>query len=154
MTDVRSIYMRLKKYTDYALRVLIYVNSKEEGELTSIKEISETFGISQNHLSKIVYQLGQLELLHTIRGRNGGIALSKSPEDINIGHVVRMMEDDFVMMECFDRDTNTCVITPSCKLKHVLNDALIAFLRVLDQYTLNDLTANKDELRDLMDINS
>ncbi len=133
---------------------MIYVNSKEEGELASIKEISETFGISQNHLSKIVYQLGQCELLQTIRGRNGGIALSKAPEKINIGHVVRMMEDDFAMMECFDRDANSCVITPSCKLKHVLNDALIAFLKVLDQYTLKDLTANKDELRVLMDMSS
>lgn len=146
--------MRLKKYTDYALRVLIYVNSKEEGELASIKEISETFGISQNHLSKIVYQLGQCGLLKTIRGRNGGIALSKAPETINVGHVVRMMEDDFAMMECFDRDVNSCVITPSCKLKHVLNDALIAFLKVLDQYSLKDLTTNKDELRVLMDISS
>lgn len=146
--------MRLKKYTDYALRVLIYVNSKEEGELASIKEISETFNISQNHLSKIVYQLGQFGLIKTIRGRNGGIVLAEAPDKINIGHVVRMMEDDFVMMECFDKDVNTCVITPSCKLKHVLNDALIAFLKVLDQYTLKDLTANKDELRDLMDISS
>lgn len=98
--------MQLKKYTDYALRVLIFVGSKRKGELSSIKEISEVFDISQNHLSKIVYQLGQLGLLETIRGRNGGIALAQSPEYINVGQVVRQMENDFILMECFDKDTN------------------------------------------------
>ncbi|KGX85656.1 Rrf2 family transcriptional regulator [Pontibacillus litoralis] len=144
--------MRLKKYTDYALRVLIYTGSVKGDKLASIKEISEVFHISTNHLSKIVYQLGKMELIETVRGRSGGIRLAKAPEDINIGTVVRQMEEDFLLMECFDRDTNQCVITPSCHLKHVLNEALSAFLAVLDQYTLQDILANHAELRVLMDL--
>ncbi|WP_028784530.1 Rrf2 family transcriptional regulator [Thalassobacillus devorans] len=144
--------MRLKKYTDYALRVLIYTASKPEGELASIKEISKVFDISENHLSKIVHQLNKLDMLKTIRGRSGGIRLAKHPEEINVGDVVRKMEDDFILLECFDRGSDHCVITPACKLKHVLNDALEAFLEILDEYTLQDLLSNKSRLRQLMDI--
>ncbi|MFD2923831.1 Rrf2 family transcriptional regulator [Halobacillus naozhouensis] len=144
--------MRLKKYTDYALRVLIYTSSLPEGELARKKEISDVFHISENHLGKIIHQLNKLELIETIRGRSGGIKLAKEPRDINIGYVVRAMEDDFLLLECFDNDTNYCVITPACKLRHVLNDALRAFLEVVDNYTLYDLLSNKDELRELMDI--
>jgi Rrf2 family nitric oxide-sensitive transcriptional repressor len=93
-------------------------------------------------------------LIETIRGRSGGIKLAKHPSDINIGHVVRAMEDDFHLLECFDCATNYCVITPACKLKHVLNDALQAFLDVLDSYTLEDLLVNKDELRGLMGLSA
>ncbi|MYL34408.1 Rrf2 family transcriptional regulator [Pontibacillus yanchengensis] len=144
--------MRLKKYTDYALRVMVYVGSTEEGGLSSIKEISNVFNISQNHLSKVVFQLGKLELVDTVRGRGGGIRLSKKPEDINIGYVVRKMEEDFILVDCFDGGSDQCVISPSCKLKHALNDALRAFLGVLDQYTLGDLLSNPNELRALMDM--
>ncbi|MFQ3546271.1 Rrf2 family transcriptional regulator [Halobacillus rhizosphaerae] len=144
--------MRLKKYTDYALRVLIYTASKPEGELASKKEISEVFHISENHLGKIIHQLNKFELIETIRGRSGGLKLAKQAAQINVGHVVRLMEEDFLLLECFDKDNNYCVITPACKLKHILNDALRAFLEVLDQYTLADLLSNKDELRALMDI--
>ncbi|MBM7552256.1 Rrf2 family transcriptional regulator [Thalassobacillus pellis] len=144
--------MRLKKYTDYALRVLIYTASKPEGELASIKEISRVFDISENHLGKIVHQLNKLELIETIRGRLGGLRLAKNPEEINIGSVVRTMEDDFLLLECFDRENNECVITPGCKLKDVLNDALKAFLNVLDHYTLADLLENQGVLKHLMSI--
>ncbi|WP_181350812.1 Rrf2 family transcriptional regulator [Thalassobacillus sp. CUG 92003] len=143
--------MRLKKYTDYALRVLIYVGSKPEGELSSIKEISDVFNVSENHLGKVVNQLNKHNLVETIRGRAGGIRMAKNPAFINVGSVVRKMEDDFTILECFDADTNACVITVSCKLKHVLGDALQAFLGVLDQYTLEDLLENRLELQALMD---
>ncbi|MCP3032179.1 Rrf2 family transcriptional regulator [Halobacillus sp. A1] len=144
--------MRLKKYTDYALRVMIYTASKPEGELANKKEISDVFHISENHLGKIIHKLNKLGLLETIRGRSGGIRLAKPPSEINVGYVVQAMEDDFHLLECFDRETNYCVITPACKLKHILNDALRAFLEVLEEYTLEDLLSNKDELRDLMNI--
>ncbi|QDP38791.1 RrF2 family transcriptional regulator [Radiobacillus deserti] len=144
--------MKLKKYTDYALRVLIYTASKEDNQLASITEVSETFSISKEHIRKIVHQLTKLGLLETIRGRGGGIKLAKPPEDINIGRIVRILEQDFVLLECFDKDMNECVITPSCKLKHALNKALAAFFSVLDEYTLDQLVANKDELRLLMDL--
>ncbi|WP_186576838.1 Rrf2 family transcriptional regulator [Aquibacillus kalidii] len=142
--------MRLKKYTDFALRVLILTGSKEEGELASIKEISETFFISTEHIRKVVHQLSKLELIHTVRGRNGGIILAKGPSEINIGQVVRWMENDFSILECFNKDTNQCVITPSCKLKHVISKALAAFFQILDDYTLEDVLENKDELKELM----
>ncbi|MBN9654380.1 Rrf2 family transcriptional regulator [Halobacillus litoralis] len=142
--------MRLKKYTDYALRVLIFTASKRNGELANKKEISEVFNISENHLGKIIHELNKLELIETLRGRSGGIRLAKEPAEINIGNVVRAMEDDFHLLECFDCATNYCVITPACKLKGVLHEALRAFLNVLDKYTLEDLLTNKQELRALM----
>lgn len=91
--------------------------------------------------------------IETIRGRYGGIRLAKKPEEINVGQIVRIMENDFTLLECFDKGTNHCVISPACKLKHVLNEALQAFHQVLDQYTLNDLIINEKELRHFMGIN-
>ncbi len=142
--------MQLKKYTDYALRVLIFVGMKREGELASIKEISETFGISHHHLSKIVHELNKEQLVETVRGRYGGIRLAKPAQDINVGTVVRSIEQDFALLECFDRDRNHCIISPACKLKHALHEALEAFFAVLDRYTLADLIVNEDELLALM----
>ncbi|MDY0404095.1 Rrf2 family transcriptional regulator [Virgibacillus sp. 179-BFC.A HS] len=144
--------MQLKKYTDYALRVLILCGTKPRGELANIKEISETFSISQHHLGKIVFELNKLGLLETIRGRNGGIHLAKDPSDINVGMVVRHMENDFNLLECFDKGTNHCVISPACKLKHALHQAMAAFLHVLDQYTIADMIVNDEQLRMLMGI--
>ncbi|MCA0972311.1 Rrf2 family transcriptional regulator [Halobacillus litoralis] len=146
--------MRLKKYTDYALRVLLYTASKPAGELSNKKEISAVFHISENHLGKIIHELNKLQLIETIRGRSGGIKLAKPPADINIGYVVRAMEDDFHLLECFNCSTNYCVITPACKLKNVLHEALQAFLKVVDAYTLEDLLTNQDELKVLMGISS
>ncbi|WP_062515185.1 Rrf2 family transcriptional regulator [Halobacillus sp. KGW1] len=145
--------MRLKKYTDYALRVLIFTASKRNGELARKKEISEVFHISENHLAKIIHELNKMQLIETLRGRSGGIRLAREPKDINVGDVVRAMEDDFHLLECFDCATNYCVITPACKLKHALHEALRAFLAVLEEYTLEDLLTNKEELRDYMGLN-
>ncbi|WP_226035316.1 RrF2 family transcriptional regulator [Aquibacillus saliphilus] len=144
--------MRLKKYTDYALRVLILTGSKQSDQQTSIKEIADSFSISTEHVRKVVFQLNKLGFIKTTRGRNGGIRLAQDPREINVGNVVRLMENDFVLLECFDKDTNHCIITPSCKLKHALNKALQAFLQVLDDYTLEDLLANKEELRSLINL--
>ena len=142
--------MNLKKYTDYALRVLIFTAMKKEGERANIKEISYIYKISTHQQGKIVFELNKLGYLETIRGRNGGICLAKPAEDINVGTVVREMENDFVLLECFDQGANHCVISPACKLKHALNAALRAFLDVLDQYTLADLVVNEAELLELM----
>ncbi|SES15152.1 transcriptional regulator, BadM/Rrf2 family [Gracilibacillus ureilyticus] len=141
--------MRLKKYTDYALRVLIYTATKKE-EKASIKEIADTFFISTEHVRKVVHQLSVNEYIETTRGRNGGITLAKQPGDINIGSVIRLMENDFYMLECFDGGHNQCVITSACKLRHVIGSAMQAFFQILDSYTLDDLIENKDELRELM----
>ena len=138
--------MRLTNYTDYSLRILIYLATKPENELSNIKEIADNYNISKNHLMKVTYELGKMNIIETIRGRNGGIRLAHSPADINIGEVVRKTEEDFHIVECFDDDRNQCIISPVCGLKHVLNKALLAYLDVLDQYTLADLVTNQDSL--------
>lgn len=94
--------MKLTNYTDYSLRVLIFLASRHSDELSNIKEIADTYSISKNHLMKVIYRLGQLGYVETIRGRGGGIRLGMTPEDINIGEVVRNTEDDFNIVECFD----------------------------------------------------
>ncbi|MFU0791219.1 nitric oxide-sensing transcriptional repressor NsrR [Cerasibacillus sp. JNUCC 74] len=144
--------MNLKKYTDYALRVLILTGMKSDKELATIKEISAVYHISQEHLRKVVHELAKMGFVESIRGRNGGIRLAKPAEEINIGKLIRKLEADFVLLECFDKGTNHCVISPACTLKHVLNRALIAFFNVLDEYTLKDLINNEEELRKLMGI--
>lgn len=141
--------MRLTNYTDYSLRVLIYLALKKDGELSTIKEIAETYDISKNHLMKIIHHLGQLGYIETIRGRNGGMKLAKKPKEINIGEVVTKTEEDFHIVDCFQQGGGYCAISPSCKLKHALNQALQAFLAVLNEYTLEDFVENKDELYNL-----
>lgn len=119
---------------------------KPDNELSNIKEIAEVYNISKNHLMKVTFELGKMNVIETIRGRNGGIRLAHSPEDINIGEIVRKTEEDFHMVECFDEDKNQCVISPACGLKHILNKALLAYFEVLDQYTLSDLVKNQHTL--------
>ncbi|MGP1909876.1 Rrf2 family transcriptional regulator [Metabacillus sp. JX24] len=142
--------MRLTNYTDYSLRVLIYLASKEKGELSNIKEIAEAYTISKNHLMKVSYELGKMKVIETVRGRGGGIRLALDPEKINIGAIVRQTEDDFNLVECFDPERNMCAISPACKLKGVLHKALKAYLEVLDGYTLADLVQNKSMLSQLL----
>ncbi|QHE50592.1 Rrf2 family transcriptional regulator [Pontibacillus sp. HMF3514] len=144
--------MRLKKYTDYSLRVLVYVGSKEDGELSSIKEISDSFGISQNHLSKIVHELSKLGLIDTIRGRGGGMRLAIEPVDINVGHVVRNMEDDFTLVEWLGKSEHDCGLNTGYALTHIFNDALTLFLQELDKYSLYDVLMNTEEVSSLMGI--
>ncbi|WP_226670150.1 RrF2 family transcriptional regulator [Metabacillus litoralis] len=145
--------MRLTLYTDYSLRVLVFLATKPKEELSNIKEIAETYNISKNHLMKVTYELGKMDIIETIRGRNGGIRLAVPPEDINIGKVVRQTEEDFHIVECFDEERNQCIISPACGLKHVLNKALQAYLAVLDEYTLADLVKNQSALLSYFSIN-
>ncbi|EWH22358.1 nitric oxide-sensing transcriptional repressor NsrR [Bacillus haynesii] len=142
--------MKLTNYTDYSLRVLIFLATKNSNELVNIKDIADSYSISKNHLMKVIYELGKLGYVETIRGRNGGIRLGKAPELINIGEVIRNTEDDFNIVECFNGEKNNCILSPSCGLKHVLNKALSAYLDVLDQYTLQDIIVNQDHIRKLL----
>lgn len=137
-------------YTDFSLRVLIYLGAKEKKELSTIQAISDAYGISKNHLMKVTHELGKLGYIETIRGRGGGIRLAMEPEAINIGQVVRHTEDDFHLVECFDCKTNRCVITPVCGLKGALNRALIAYIKVLDEYTMADFLQQKHQLANLL----
>lgn len=138
--------MRLTLYTDYSLRVLIFLAAKPKGERSTVTEISESFRISKNHLTKVVHELGKAGFIETVRGRGGGIQLKVSPNLINVGNVVRQTEDDFQLVECFNRESNQCVLAPACQLKGVLQEALHAYLAVLDRYTIEDFVQNKDEI--------
>ena len=133
--------MQITRYTDYSLRILMYLANKGE-TLSTIKEIAQSYQISRNHLMKIVQQLGNKGYLVTIRGKNGGLKLNASPGDINVGRLVRDIEQDLTLVECMG-SSNTCVITPVCQLKAVFSEALQAFLSKLDEYTLADLVALK-----------
>lgn len=142
--------MRLTNYTDYSLRVLIYLSLQNGEKLSNIKEIADSYQISKNHLMKVTHELGKLGYIETIRGRNGGVRLAKHPREINIGEVVSKTEEDFHLVECFNKETNHCALTPSCKLRHALAEALQAFIDVLKKYTLEDLVHNRDDLRKLL----
>lgn len=143
--------MRLTRYTDYALRVLMQVGLND-GRLVRIAEIAERFDISRNHLTKIVHQLGARGYLETVQGRQGGTRLARSPDSIIIGDVIRDFEEGFDLVECFDLDRCACRIQPACVLKGALDDALEAFLGVLDKTTLADLLMPRRRLRTLLAI--
>lgn len=129
--------MRLTHHADLSLRVLMHLALSGERRVT-IKEISEAFGISRNHLMKVAHKLARLGYVVSTRGGGGGLRLGRSPESIVIGRVVRDMEPDFGLVECF-RPENRCIITPACALPRMLDEALRAFLAALDRYTLADL---------------
>ena len=129
--------MKLTLYSDYSLRVLMYL--APQSQLTQIDEIARFYNISKNHLTKVVHNLALEGYILSVRGRGGGIKLNKKPEDINIGELVRKTEEHFNLVECFNPETNTCPIIGKCGLQSVLGQALFAYLNVLDQYTLKDI---------------
>jgi len=141
--------VRLTVYTDYSLRVLLYLGVRGQDHLATIQEIADTYQISKNHLMKVTYDLGKNGFIETIRGRGGGIRLAVAPEEVNIGQVVRKTEEDFHIVECFDPESNLCKISPECRLKYALNEALQAYFKVLDSYTLADVLVSKNALFEL-----
>ncbi|ETT82577.1 Rrf2 family transcriptional regulator [Viridibacillus sp. FSL R5-0477] len=142
--------MRLTLYTDYSLRVLLYLGAKNIEDLSTIKEISDAYGISKNHLMKVTHELGKLGYIETVRGRGGGIRLALKPKDIVIGKLVRQTEEDFYLVDCFNPESVGCIISPVCSLKGALNKALHAYIAVLDTYTLDDFLHSKEELAALL----
>lgn len=141
--------MRHTVFTDYSLRVLMYVGV-HEGQLVTIDEISKIYDISRNHLTKVVHQLGVEGFIKTIRGRNGGIRLAMAPKDIVIGDLVSKMEEDFELVECFNGNKNKCIISEACKLRSVLGEALDAYMSVLEKYTLADVIENQTRLQKIL----
>ncbi len=136
--------MKLTRFTDYSLRVLIYLGLKDDGRVT-IKEISEAYNISRNHLMKVVSLLTRKGYVDARRGPGGGIALARAADEIVIADVVRDMEDDLNMVECFCAD-GSCMIKPVCELKAALRKALKAYLQTLEGYTLSDLLHPRAQL--------
>lgn len=134
--------MRLTLMTDYALRLLIYVG-RHPDRLCTISEVAGAYDISESHLMKITHLLGQAGFLETVRGKGGGMRLAHAPRDINLGAVVRSIEPDFALVECFATG-NQCVLTGQCRLAGVLGGALQAFMAHLDGFTLADLLPGTD----------
>ncbi|HKT16455.1 MAG TPA: Rrf2 family transcriptional regulator [Stellaceae bacterium] len=130
--------MRLTLHTDYALRVLMYVGVKGN-TLSTIPEIVDDFDISRGHIMKVVHHLGRLGYLDTIRGKGGGIRLARKPSQINVGAVVRDMEEELAVLGCLQGSEGYCRIEGCCVLRSALRDATSAFLATLDRYTLADL---------------
>jgi len=130
--------MRLSDYSDYTLRLLMYCTANQD-RLVTIAEVSDQHQISKNHLMKIVNDLARQGVLETTRGRGGGLRLLKAPSEIRVGDVLRSSETDFRLVECFDAATDTCTLTPSCRLKKVLRSALRAYFAELDGVTLADI---------------
>ncbi|MCA8895685.1 MAG: RrF2 family transcriptional regulator [Agrobacterium albertimagni] len=141
--------MRLNVQSDYALRLLMHLAVNDDA-LVTIAEIASRFDISRAHLMKVAHILGQEGLIETVRGRSGGLRLARSAQDVSVGAVVRRMEGDFALVECFQGGKGECLITPACKLKGVLHEAMVAFLAVLDQYTIHDLVTRNSGLKKLL----
>lgn len=134
--------MKLTQHTDYSIRVLMFATGKQVQEgpeaLSSIREIADAYGISENHLMKVVHRLAGLGYLETLRGRNGGLRLAKPPEKVRLGDVVRAVEEDMTLVECFG-EGSTCPLSHGCRLADALSQAQTAFLKTLDDKTLADL---------------
>jgi Rrf2 family nitric oxide-sensitive transcriptional repressor len=130
--------MNITRYTDYSLRVLIYLAVKDPEQCT-ISEIAQSYDISKNHLMKVVQSLAQTGYVKAVRGKNGGVSLNETAQRINVGKLVRSLEDKTRLVECFGKN-NHCVITPACELKNMFAQAQEAFFVVLDGYSLSDLT--------------
>ncbi len=143
--------MELSQFTDYSLRVLIYVAVESE-QRSSIKEIASAYDISQNHLVKVVHHLSKQGFLDTFRGRGGGIALARAPETISVGEVVRKSEK-LDLVECFSaKSRNCCCLAGHCELQIALTRAKNAFLAELDKVSLSDLTTKREQLGKLLRI--
>jgi Rrf2 family nitric oxide-sensitive transcriptional repressor len=130
--------MQLTHFTDYALRTLIFLGAHPE-RLCTISEIADSYGVSANHLMKVVNRLSTRGYIETLRGKGGGMRLARAPRLINIGEVVRDMEERFDIVECFNEEHQDCPLLPACSLKSVLNDARRNFMAALDRHTLLDV---------------
>lgn len=142
--------MQLTQFTDYSLRALIYIALRKDS--CTIKNITEAYNISSNHMIKIIHNLAKMGLIKTIRGKNGGILMAAQPETINLGRLIVQLEPHFDLVPCFSKEKANCCIIPVCRLKGVLHEAQAAFMTVLERYTLADVLNNKSELSALLNI--
>lgn len=145
--------MKLSAFTDYSLRVLIYLATEPDRRAT-IAEIAASFGVSENHLIKVVHFLGQQGWVRTVRGKGGGLMLAQPPDQVIVGRVVRDTEGAALPAECFMPDGGHCVIGHCCRLKGVLGQAVNAFYAVLDGCTLADLSRNRRTLGQVLNLHA
>lgn len=141
--------VRLTTYTDYSLRMLMYLAVKGDARAT-IAEVADAYGISKAHLNKVAHQLGLAGYVETARGKGGGLRLARPADTIGVGDVVRRVEPDMALVPCFDPVHASCPIVPACGLRGVLDEARQAFLAVLDRYSLADLVHRRVDLAALL----
>ncbi|MEJ2118245.1 MAG: Rrf2 family transcriptional regulator [Alphaproteobacteria bacterium] len=143
--------MLLTLHSNHAIRLLMYCALRPNVVLRTV-DIARANRVSEHHLTKIAQSLASFGIVETVRGRSGGITLARPPEEIKIGQVIRITEDNLEIAECFNLKTNTCPLAPACRFNKILHQALAAFLSVLDGYTLADLVASGSQLRPLLGI--
>ena len=141
--------MRLTTFSDYTLRVLIYL-ALDQTKLVTIPLIAGAYGISENHLMKVVHQLARAGVVETVRGKGGGIRLARPPEEIRLGQIVKAAEGAAPIVECLGEEESACCIAPACRLSGILVRAFAALYDVLDEYTLADLVGNRRALKQVL----
>ncbi len=141
--------MRITKRTNIAIRLLMYCAAHRD-RLVTKSEVAGACNISENHLAHVINQLGQLDILHTVRGRKGGLALAVAPDELRIGQVFRQIEGDLPIAECFADADNSCPLTEACRLRIALQNAAEVFYASLDEITLDALVCGNTDLLRLL----
>ncbi|MGV6811549.1 MAG: RrF2 family transcriptional regulator [Brevirhabdus sp.] len=141
--------MRLTVRTNLAMRTLMYCGV-HPGQNVRKSDVAKACHASENHLAQVINMLSHGGFIKTARGRNGGITLSRAPRDISLGEVFRTFEAGVPFTECFSADGNTCPLTPFCRLRGAICDALNAFYSRLDIITLHELIEGNSELQEFM----
>ncbi|MGD8863357.1 MAG: Rrf2 family transcriptional regulator [Myxococcales bacterium] len=142
--------MQLTLFSDYSLRMLMYLGTCERGQVVPIVEISEAFGVSRHYMLKVMSELSDLGYIEAVRGRGGGVKLVKEPTSIRVGKLIRRTEPEGGLLECVDSGEGDCPIIPACRLRKALAEAQREFYRVLDRYTLADMLDRPDRLVKLL----
>jgi len=141
--------MKLTTFSDYTLRVLMFLALRDE-RLATIPEIAAAYGISENHLMKVVHQLARSGVIESVRGKGGGIRLAQAPQAIRIGAIVRASEGAGPIVECLSEQPDSCRIAPVCRLSGILVRAFEALYATLDEYTLADLVQQPQGLQAIL----
>ncbi|MGV3615425.1 MAG: Rrf2 family transcriptional regulator [Fimbriimonas sp.] len=142
--------MQLTRFTDLSMRALMYLAWQPDGVTSNIAEMARVYGVPENHMVKVIHHLGKIGMVKTIRGRNGGVRLGKSREEIRLGEVVRLTEPGFELVDC--EGGKPCPLRSGCGLKPVLDDAVNGFIEHLNRYTLADVTRGDFGRKALMTI--
>ncbi len=142
--------MQLSRFSDYAVRTLIYLSTLDDGDLATVREISVAYNLSYNHLVKVVHRLSSLNIVKSKSGKHGGITLNADPSTLKIGVLLRELEPSSDLLECFSDDKDNCVISPVCRLKGHFKKAQNAFYDTLNNVSLEEICSNKSELKAIL----